>query len=35
MMRKSSKLKILEFPIGTSPKERGRIRGEALLWGLN
>ena len=29
-MRKSSRLKVLEFPIGTSPKERGRIRGETM-----
>ena len=29
-MGKSSHLKILEFPIGASPKERGRIRGETM-----
>lgn len=29
-MGKLSNLKVLEFPIGTSPKERGRIRGETM-----
>lgn len=29
-MGKSSNLKVLEFPIDASPKERGRIRGETM-----